>query len=593
MISKSTIESAADLPIEDVINTYYKNNLKRAGSVYKACCPFHDEKTASFVVSPAKAIYKCFGCGKSGNNIKFVMEYTGFSYPESIRDLCERFNITVEEDKPSKEVVALNKKKDDIYKVNAAAMTFFKSKLPGSMSETHLLERGISSEMIELFDLGHSTSLPSDLFKSLSAEFKTLQIIDAGLCKVEDQKSLDVFKGRLIFPTHNIYGKVVAFGGRRLNEEINPKYINTKETIVFTKGKTLYGLYQAKQEISKVNSVNLVEGYTDVIMLHQHGIKNTVASSGTSITTEQAKLIRRFTNNVVLLLDGDKAGLKAILRAFEIFIPLGMSVHAVPFKSDQDPDTMVRKIGGEKFAEYCNSRKKYWIEVMFSILTSAGKDRNKISAATTEIKNLINKNPDGVTRAVETQTLAKISGVPENTLNELKRVVPNKTQITDIMLSGEKRALRLLLIHPTQMIEQNNGFDMVMNGFKTAYETYKLTYEDPEAEMVFKYIDENKISKVHQLINCEDENVSRIVNEIIASDEESQIDVNIQAQVEGFTMYRYLFKRIELNLINQIREEESGENQEVKIVEFQKSLKNTRAFQKKIEDNLSKLYSGN
>ena len=326
MIPQETVNRILDLAqVENVIGDFV--TLKRAGSVYKACCPFHNEKTPSFVVSPAKGIYKCFGCGKSGTAVGFVMEHESMSYVEALKYLAKKYNVEVVEKEESAEDIAKRQRHESLILVSEYAGKFFQDSLMTPEGQTigyqYFKSRGLEDKTIRKYGLGWAPidrTTFTDLAKS--AGYKEEDLLDTGLCKkFDDGRVVDTFFDRVIFPIHSDSGRVIAFGGRTLKSDKKiPKYVNSKETEIYVKSNSLYGIYFAKNEISRQDKCILVEGYLDVLSMHQLGITNVVASSGTSLTIGQIRLIRKFTNNVTIIYDGDGAGIKAALRGIDLVL---------------------------------------------------------------------------------------------------------------------------------------------------------------------------------------------------------------------------------------------------------------------------------
>lgn len=360
MIDQSTIDRIRETAeIVEVVADFVP--LKKKGANYWACCPFHGEKTPSLSVSDSKQIFKCFGCGKAGDATKFVMEHEGMGYIEALKYLANKYGIEVIEEEKTEEQIASETKKDSLYIVLNYAKNYYKQQLletdEGINNGLSYFEgRGFSKETIDKFDLGYSPK-EWDAFTNdaLSKGYNLSFLEETGLTIIKEngEKQYDRFRSRVLFPIHNLSGKVIAFGGRILTDDKNqPKYVNSPETEVYHKSNILYGIYHAKTSIRKEENCFLVEGYTDVVSLHQGGIENVVASSGTSLTTEQIRLIKRYSNNLTLLFDGDAAGQKATLRGLDMVLEEGLNVKVVAFPDGEDPDSYIRKVGGEKFKEY-------------------------------------------------------------------------------------------------------------------------------------------------------------------------------------------------------------------------------------------------
>ena len=354
MIEESIIQEIKDrLDIVEVISDFV--SLKKSGSNYKSLSPFTNEKTPSFFVSPSKQIFKCFSTGKGGDAIEFLKEVDSMTYIEAIKYLGEKYGVEINETESNYEI---NNEKESLLILINKSKEFFKKNLETqegkSIALTYFNHRNINEEMINKFELGYSVDKWDSLYNYLvKNQFDEDQIIKAGLILENNNKKYDRFRNRVIFPIQNLSGKTIAFGARILSEEKNqPKYINSPETSLYIKSNTLYGLYQSKNTIRKMDNCYLVEGYTDVIALFQIGIENVVASSGTSLTTNQIKLVSRYTKNITILFDGDKAGVSASLRGMDLILENDMNVKIVSFPEGYDPDSFSKKVGKQKFEEF-------------------------------------------------------------------------------------------------------------------------------------------------------------------------------------------------------------------------------------------------
>ncbi|NBR15555.1 MAG: DNA primase, partial [Crocinitomicaceae bacterium] len=335
--------------IEEVIGEFV--SLKRAGSNLKGLSPFTDEKTASFVVSPAKQIFKCFSTGKGGSVVTFLMEKEHFAYPEALRWLADKYNIQIpEETAPTAEELAQKSERDSLFIINEFAKNHFIHNLHETeegkaVALSYFEERGFRKDIIERFQLGYSANVSDDFTKaSIAKGYKLEYLHNVGLVKTKDDRNFDFFRGRVMFPIHSISGRVLGFGGRTLfTDKKIAKYFNSPESIIYNKSEILYGLFFAKGDIVKYDECLLCEGYTDVISMHQSGIQNVVSSSGTSLTKEQVKLVKRYTQNLTILYDGDAAGIKASFRGIDMILEEGMNVKVVLFPDGEDPDSFSKK----------------------------------------------------------------------------------------------------------------------------------------------------------------------------------------------------------------------------------------------------------
>ena len=425
MIPQETVNRILDLAqIEDVVGDFV--TLKRAGATYKACCPFHNEKTPSFVVSPSKGIYKCFGCGKSGTAVGFVMEHESMSYVEALRYLAKKYNVEVIEKEETAEDIAKRQRNESLILVSEYAGKFFQESLKTQEGQTigyqYFRSRGLEDETIRKYGLGWAPVDRSTFTNAAKAAgYKEEYLLDTGLCKrFDDGRVVDTFYDRVIFPIHSVSGKMIAFGGRTLKtDKTIPKYVNSKETEIYVKSRSLYGIYFAKNEISRQDKCILVEGYLDVLSMHQLGITNVVASSGTSLTVEQIRLIRKFTNNVTIIYDGDGAGIKAALRGIDLVLKEGLNVKVVLLPDGQDPDDFARKHTLDQVREHIANNELDFINFKTDLLLGeAGNDPLKRATLINDIADTIALMPDAVVRAVYVRATAERFDMDEQILSE-------------------------------------------------------------------------------------------------------------------------------------------------------------------------------
>ncbi len=396
MISQQTIQQILSrIDIIEIVGSFVK--LKRRGTNYLGLCPFHNEKTPSFTVSPAKEIYKCFGCGRSGNTISFLMEHEKYSYVEALRWLAARYNVEIEEKELSPEARQQQQVADSLYIINAFAQKFFSDTLfttdeGQDIGLSYLKERGFNEEIMRKFQLGYCPDQRDHFARAaLTAQYNPEYLLKTGLVVQREEKLIDNYRGRIIFPIHNQTGKTIGFGARiiRSNDRA-PKYINTPENEIYVKSKILYGSYQARQAIDKADECLLVEGYTDVISLHQAGIENVVASSGTSLTIDQLRLIRKYTHHLTIIYDGDSAGVKAALRGLDMALEEGLDVKLVLIPDKEDPDSYVRRIGAGAFREFIAANKKDFILFQLEVaLKDAANDTSKKAAVVNQVAETI------------------------------------------------------------------------------------------------------------------------------------------------------------------------------------------------------------
>ena len=437
MISRETIDEIKNrIDVIDVIGDFV--TLKRSGQNYKALSPFTNEKTASFYVVPSKGIFKDFSSGKGGDGITFVMEHEGMSYVEALRYLAKKYGVTIKEDVVSQDQLVEKSDRDSLYIVMNYAKDYYKELLQGtdegrSIGMSYFRERGFNTRTIDKFELGYCIN-EWDHFhkKATGAGYSEEMIEKAGLViKKENTQGngfryYDRFRGRVIFPVHNLAGKVIAFGARILTKEKDqPKYINSPETEIYHKSNVLYGMFQAKNAIRREDFCYLVEGYTDVISMHQADIDNVVASSGTALTEDQIKLIRRFTENVTVLFDGDAAGIKAALRGIDLVLKGGLNVRVVLLPDGEDPDSMSKKMGSTEYKQYLKVHTKDFISFKIDLLAEdAAQDPIKKAEAIREIITSISLIPDPIKRSVYIQETGHLMKISESVLvSELNKIV--------------------------------------------------------------------------------------------------------------------------------------------------------------------------
>jgi DNA primase len=398
LINQSTIQQILSrIDIIDIVGSFVK--LKKRGTNYLGLCPFHNEKSPSFTVSPSKEIYKCFGCGKSGNSISFLMEAEKYSYVEALRWLANKYNVEIEETETSPEYKQQQQVADSLYIINNFAQKFFSNALLNTadgqdIALTYLKQRGFREEIIKKFQIGFNPEAKDAFTKeAVAAQYRLELLQKTGLVAVRDGNAYDNYRGRIIFPIHNQSGKVLGFGARIIkNNDKAPKYINTPENEIYVKSKLLYGSYFARMAIDKADECLLVEGYTDVVSLHQAGIENVVASGGTSLTPDQLRLIKKYTNNLTIIYDGDNAGIKAALRGLDLALEESLNVQLVLIPDKEDPDSYVNKVGATAFVDFIGANKKDVILFQLDIaMKDAGNDTNKKSQVVNQIAETIAK----------------------------------------------------------------------------------------------------------------------------------------------------------------------------------------------------------
>lgn len=434
LIPRDTIQNIIDTArIEEVVGDFVQ--LKKRGVNLLGLCPFHNEKTPSFTVSPAKGIFKCFGCGKAGNAVNFIMEHEKYSYPEALRYLGNKYQIEIEEQEPSPEEKQLDTERDSLFSLNAFAQKFYTQTLletedGKAIGLSYFIERGFREDIIQKFQLGFSPTAWDGFTKhALKNGYTEKILVDSGLTISKDGKLYDRFRERVMFPIHNLTGKVIGFGGRILtSDKTKPKYVNSPESEVYNKSKSLYGIWLARNSIVARDNCLLVEGYTDVISLNQAGIENVVASSGTSLTSDQIKLISKFTRNITILYDGDPAGIKASFRGIDMILEQGMNVKIVLFPDGEDPDSYARKNRSADVEAFIATNASDFIAFKTRLLLDeTNNDPIKKAGLIHEIIQTISLIPDTIIRPLYIRECSEIMGIAEQTLmTELNKVIRKK-----------------------------------------------------------------------------------------------------------------------------------------------------------------------
>lgn len=452
MISPNTIQQILNrIDIIDVIGGFVK--LKKRGVNYLGLCPFHNEKTPSFTVSPAKEIYKCFGCGRSGNTISFIMEHEKYSYVEALKWLGNKYGVEIEEINVSDEHKELKLTADSLYIINNFAQHFFTKQLLETeegqdIGLAYFQERGFRDDIIRKFQLGYSPEQRDAFAKAAkTAQYDEELLLKSGLVVNRNEQLVDNYRGRVIFPVHNSSGKVLGFGARILKStDRAPKYINTPENEIYVKSKILYGSYFARQAIDKADECLLVEGYTDVISLHQAGIENVVASGGTSLTVDQIRLIKKYSNNLTIVYDGDAAGVKAALRGLDMALEEGLNVKLLLIPDGDDPDSYVNNVGPAAFKEFIQRNKKDFIIFQLQVeLKDAGNDTVKKAEVVNSIAETIsriNKAEDFTKQQDYIKQCSEILKIDEAGLHALvNKFIRNKISTLEkkLPLDGEKQ----------------------------------------------------------------------------------------------------------------------------------------------------------
>lgn len=513
MITQNSIEQLLNVvSIEDVVGDFV--SLKRSGPRYKGCCPFHDEKTPSFVVSPSIGIYKCFGCQKGGNAIQFMMDIENLNFVEAAKSLAKRFGVELEETHVENQDAhqEAQRQRESIQAAVDFAQGFFVSQLfdgeeGKSIGLPYFKERGFTIDTIKKWGLGYSPESWEALAGHSKVKgFNAEVMVSAGLLKLRDNGThYDLFRHRVMFSIYSVTGKVIAFAGRKMSStDPSPKYVNSPETDLYKKSDVLFGLFQAKNSIKKADKVYMTEGYTDVITLSQAGIENVVASSGTALTPGQIKLLKRFTDNVTVVYDGDAAGIKASLRGIDLLLQDGLNVRVVSLPEGQDPDSFCQKMGGEDFQAYLHEHEETFIHFKAKLLIDECKqDPLKKSDAIREILRSVSLITDGLKRSALTRDLSNICEMEESVLvqelgkllrqqkaKEEQAFVSQIASITHEMGVGmpapakpahtehhqEMAVFRLLLLHGNEIL--SNGVTVYAHFVEQVFNDPDLAFED-------------------------------------------------------------------------------------------------------------------
>ena len=578
MISKSTIDTVYETArVEEVIGDFVQ--LKRAGSNFKGLSPFSDERSPSFMVSPAKGIWKDFSSGKGGNAIAFVMEHEKFSYPEAIRYLAKKYNIEIEETEQTAEEKANTDVRESLFLVTEFAKNYFHDTLLNAdegkaIGLSYFKERGFTNETIKKFSLGYSPETWDALTKEALGKGYKLEFLEAvGLTIPREDRPFDRFKGRVMFPIQSLSGRTLGFGGRILtNDKKAAKYLNSPESDLYHKSKVLYGIFQAKQAIAKQNNCFLVEGYTDVIQFNQAGIENVVASSGTALTPDQIRLINRLTKNITVLFDGDAAGLRASLRGIDLILEEGMNVKVCAFPDGEDPDSFAKKTPYEDLVLYLDENAKDFIQFKASLLMKDAKnDPIKKADLIRDMVASISKIPDRIQREIYIQECARIMDISEQVLVSTLAQMLNKdlaeigkkqkqdqkafeivkaennnlaSEKIDILNILEKSILEILLLYGNEEIDFQDVFikfdenqkeiEIVEHTKSKIYQRIFLNLQEDEVEfsnplfraiyddLIFRFQSEENFDKIKYLNKVNPE-FSQVVTDIFMDDEKHQL----------------------------------------------------------------------
>lgn len=529
MIDHSTIDrimTAAE--ISEVVSDFV--SLKKRGVNLIGLCPFHNEKTPSFTVSPSKGIFKCFGCGKGGNSVNFLMEHEHISYPEALKTLAKKYHIEVEEKEETAEELQQKNERESIMVATAFAQKHFTRNLIDSeeglaVGMSYFKERGYRREIIDLFQLGYSFEARDGFTKdALKNGYKLEYLTKAGLSIESGDRVFDRFAGRVIFPIHGLSGRIIGFGGRTLRTDKKiAKYLNSPESEIYHKSNSLYGIFFAKNPIAKADKCFLVEGYTDVLSMHQSGVENVVASSGTSLTENQVRMIRRFTKNISIIYDGDEAGIKASLRGIDIILEQGMHVRIVPLPEGEDPDSFAKERSSSELLAYIEKNEQDFISFKARLLSKgAGNDPVRKANMITEVVRSVAFIPDRIERSLFLAECSRILGVEENLLfaeaakfrkrsweqnrrkegysSGYKELTPTKQEQIkkDVYYPEEKEIIRLMLSYGNKVITEiqptpkDDPIPITVIGFfLQEFESDPLDFQSPTYGKMFAEIQNN------------------------------------------------------------------------------------------------------
>ena len=626
MITSNTIQQITNrIDIIDVVGEFVK--LKKRGTNFIGNCPFHNEKSPSFTVSPAKEIYKCFGCGKSGNTITFLMEHEKYSYVESLRWLAARYNIEIEETESSPAQKLAQQVADSLYAINNFAMDFFakqywETEAGESIAQSYMQHRGFLKPIVEKFKIGYNPSDKDSLAKALlQNQFNPELFAKTGLVVERNGEWQDNYRDRIIFPIHNTTGKIIGFGARQIaKNDKSPKYINSPENDIYVKSKILYGSYFARTAIDKLNECLLVEGYTDVVSLHQAGIENVVASGGTSLTIDQLRLIKKYTQNLTIIYDGDAAGVKAALRGLDMALEEGLNVQLVLIPDKEDPDSYVNKVGPDAFREFVQSAKKDFVLFQLEVqLKEVGGDLNKKNALVNQIAETLSKinKPEDFTKLQEyVRKCASLLRIDETGLtqlvNKFKRdkivkeekkmsydeaaiLMPSfpqgqeQQQDTDLFadkdLAHEKNLVKLIIEYGNELTKENK---LVAQWIFDEIESFPLENEDMVylIEAYKKWFYAGKLPNGKTLQYHEDEKVQKWVVSLFEPDHELSTRWNeklgkperedvkdIINEIEIGLMYFKLRKVKKMISQNQMDLETAPEKEQIQLLQIHKHLK--------------------
>ncbi|MDX9908501.1 MAG: DNA primase [Mariniphaga sp.] len=647
MIDQLTIQRILDAAdITDVVSGFV--TLRRRGVNMLGLCPFHNEKTPSFTVSPSKGIFKCFGCGKGGNVVNFIMEHESLSYPEALKWLARKYSIEVVETEKTEEQKQLKDDRESMMIVSAFAGKYFMRNLweeseGRAVGLSYFRERGFRDDVLRKFEAGYSPDGKAPFTETAQKQGYRMEYLEkTGLTIRRDDWVRDRFAGRIIFPVHNLAGRIIAFGGRNLkNDPKAAKYLNSPESEIYHKSRELYGIFQARREMARAEKCYLVEGYTDVLSLHQAGIENVVASSGTALTSDQIRLIKRFTNNITIIFDGDEAGIKASLRGIDLVLEEGMNVKVLLLPDGEDPDSFAKKKGAQGFSEYVAENETDFIRFKTSLLMKdAEKDPIVRSRLISDIIRSVSVIPNSITRSVYVKECSRLLNVDEDVLyleirkqkyrqNEefrkrkmqnqrepvaaptlsTSRFIPDGSHPSELMVE-ELEFLRFLLRYQNTVIFEKEGenpqdvYEVKVGEYMIEYlENDDLVTENPLFRKIFYQIKENLDddqfdSEKHFLFN-EDSEVSKLATDLLSekfieSKRWTKAGAFIEKEEEIIDylvpriIYEYKLRRVKI-LLREIEKEidrAADENNFDLVIEEQSKYMNLKQVEKFLSEKL-------
>ncbi len=643
MIDHATIERILDAAeITEVVSDFV--TLRKRGVNQLGLCPFHNEKTPSFTVSPAKGIFKCFGCGKGGNSVNFIMEHENLSYPEALKWLARKFNIEVVESEETEEQKQQKDVRESMMIVSSFAQKYFTRYLWNenegrTIGLSYFRERSFRDDILKKFEVGFAPDGKTPFTEAAQKEGYKIDFLEkTGLTIVRDNWQRDRFAGRVMFPIHNLAGRVIAFGGRILKEDKKiAKYLNSPESEIYHKGRVLYGIFQAKREISKTDRCYLVEGYTDVLSMHQAGIENVVASSGTALTPDQIRMVKRFTPNITIIYDGDEAGIKASLRGIDLILEEGMNVKVLLLPQGEDPDSFAKKMGSAGYLEYIKKNETDFIQFKTRLLLkSTENDPIAKAKLISDVIRSVSVIPDTITRSVYIKECSRLLGVSEEILyaevrkqkskqsddfrkklyrEKAKKATPQpqpqpvEAKPTGILVE-ELEFLRFLLKHcnaPLYELEGENPDEIEMMGvgefMVQELETDDLVSENPLFRKIFYEVSENigkeQFDPWKHFVYHPDSEVSQLATNLLS---EKYVESKRWVKAGAFTereedilevlipkiVNEYKFRKIrilEAGIEKQINSASDANNYE-KVLELMNVMTNMKKVEKELTDKL-------